>query len=58
MADFLDQLRASARAALFPLGDELTTPGLQAPVEVLRDRYGVAYISADSLDDLWFAQGF
>jgi penicillin G amidase len=58
VADFLDQLRASAQAALFPLDGELTTPGLQAPVEVLRDRYGVAYISADSLDDLWFAQGF
>ena len=28
------------------------------PVEVLRDRYGVAYLSAGSLDDLWFAQGF
>ena len=25
---------------------------------MLRDRYGVAYISADSLEDLWFAQGF
>ena len=32
-------------------------PGLGAPVEVLRDRHGVAYISAGSLDDLWFAQG-
>ncbi len=58
MADFLDQLRASAQAALFPLGGELTAPGLRHPVEVLRDRYGVAYISAESLDDLWFAQGF
>ncbi|HUF59882.1 MAG TPA: penicillin acylase family protein [Actinomycetota bacterium] len=57
MADFLDQLRASAQTALFPLGGELTAPGLRDPVEVLRDRYGVAYISADSLDDLWFAQG-
>ena len=35
-----------------------TAPGLREPVEVLRDRYGVAYISADSLEDLWFAQGF
>ena len=57
MADFLDQLRASAQAALFPLTGELTAPGLRDPVEVLRDRYGVAYISADSLEDLWFAQG-
>lgn len=58
MTDFLDQLRASAQAALFPLDGELTAPSLRAPVEVLRDRYGVAYVSADSLDDLWFAQGF
>jgi penicillin G amidase len=58
MADFLDGLRAAARAALFPLAGELRAAGLQAPVEVLRDRYGVAYVSAGSLDDLWFAQGF
>jgi penicillin amidase len=57
MADFLDGLRAAAAAAVFPLSGDLSVPGLKAPVEVLRDRYGVAYISADSLDDLWFAQG-
>lgn len=58
MADFLDGLRAAAGAALFPLTGELRVTGLQAPVEVLRDGYGVAYVSAGSLDDLWFAQGF
>ena len=58
MAEFLDTLRVAAGAAAFPLGGELTVPGLEAPVEVLRDRYGVAYVSAGSLDDLWFAQGF
>ena len=57
MPDFLDGLRAGATASAFPLEGELSVPGLQAPVEVLRDRFGVAYISADSLDDLWFAQG-
>jgi penicillin G amidase len=57
MPDFLDGLRASAAASAFPAGGELTVPGLKAPVEVLRDRFGVAYISADSLEDLWFAQG-
>ena len=57
MADFLDGLRAGAAASAFPASGELRVPGLRAPVEVLRDRYGVAYISADSLDDLWFAQG-
>jgi penicillin amidase len=57
MADFVDQLRAAAGVAGFPSEGELGTPGLAAPVEVLRDRWGVAYISATSLDDLWFAQG-
>ncbi|MDP9118646.1 MAG: penicillin acylase family protein, partial [Actinomycetota bacterium] len=57
MTDFLDGLRASASASAFPVDGELTVPGLQAPVEVRRDRFGVAYISAGSLDDLWFAQG-
>jgi penicillin amidase len=58
MADFIDGLRASAAAAAFPLEGDLSVPGLEAPVEVLRDRYGVAYVSAESLDDLWLAQGF
>ena len=58
MADFLDGLRAAAGAALFPVEGDLSVTGLRAPVEVLRDRYGVAYLSAESLEDLWFAQGF
>ncbi|MCO6450804.1 MAG: penicillin acylase family protein [Caldilineales bacterium] len=32
--------------------------GLQAPVEVLRDRWGVPHIYAQNEHDLWFAQGF
>ena len=31
---------------------------LKAPVEVLRDRWGVPHIYATSVDDLFFAQGF
>src|SRR6185503_17063275 len=58
MSDFVEQLREVAAAALQPEHGELTAPGLSAPVEVLRDRWGVPYISAASLDDLWFAQGF
>jgi penicillin G amidase len=57
MADFLDGLRASAAASAFPATGELSLPGLGAPVEILRDRFGVAYLSADSLEDLWFVQG-
>ncbi len=36
----------------------LHLPGLQAPVEVLRDRWGVPHIYAQNEPDLWFAQGF
>src|SRR5919108_3445165 len=57
MGDFLDQLRAAAAASLFPEDGELRLDGLREPVEVLRDRGGVAYLTASSLDDLWFAQG-
>lgn len=36
----------------------LQTPGLAAPVEVLRDRWGVPHLYARTESDLWFAQGF
>jgi penicillin amidase len=55
---WLDDLRAAAEAALPPLEGELDVPGLAQPVEVLRDDWGVPYVTAASLDDLWFAQGF
>ena len=58
MSDFIDGLRAMATAALFPTEGELTAPGLAAPVTVRRDEWGVPYIEAGNLDDLWFAQGF
>jgi penicillin amidase len=58
MSDFVDQLRDVASASLIPEEGEIRAPGLSAPVEVLRDRWGVPYITAASLDDLWFAQGF
>src|SRR3990170_5190280 len=58
MPDPLDELRDAARASLAPLEGELVVPGLSAPVEILRDSWGVPYITAESVDDLWFAQGF
>ena len=58
MLDPLEELRAAAEAALPPLDGELVAPGLREPVEVLRDRWGIPYLTAASLDDLWFAQGF
>ncbi len=36
----------------------LTLPGLEGPVEILRDAWGVPHIYAGSLPDLAFAQGF
>ncbi len=58
MADPLDEFLGAARAALPPVEGELEVPGLHEPVEVLRDRWGIPYLSAASTDDLWFAQGF
>jgi penicillin amidase len=37
---------------------EIRLPGLEAPVEVVRDRWGVPHIYADTSQDLMFAQGF
>jgi penicillin amidase len=38
--------------------DTLTVRGLDAPVEVLVDEWGVPHIYAESAGDLWLAQGF
>lgn len=37
---------------------EIAVPGLSAPVEVLRDQWGVPHIYAENEHDLFFAQGF
>ncbi len=58
MSDPLEELRDVARAALPPLEGEIRIAGLREPVEVRRDSWGIPYISASSLDDLWFAQGY
>lgn len=43
----------------FPTTDgELAVPGLHAPVEVLRDQYGVPQVYADNPHDLFMAQGY
>ncbi len=52
-----DPIRAMAEASLFPLEGELSVAGLEAPVTVERDAYGVPRITAASIEDLWFAQG-
>ncbi|HJS26080.1 MAG TPA: penicillin acylase family protein [Actinomycetota bacterium] len=58
MTDPLEEMRSAARESLPPEEGELSVPGLESPVEVLRDRWGIPYLSAGSLEDLWFAQGF
>ena len=47
-----------AQAALSVIRGNLKVPGLQQPVTVLRDRWGVAHIYARNQHDLFFAQGF
>src|SRR5689334_23795873 len=49
---------AKAKAVLAQLDGKLSLPGLKEPVEVLRDRWGIAHIYAKNTDDLFFAQGF
>ena len=36
----------------------LRVPGLEAPVEITRDRWGVPHVRARSMPDAWFGQGF
>jgi penicillin amidase len=48
----------AARAALPPVEGEVRVTGLGRPVEMVRDRWGVPHIYADSLDDLFLAQGY
>ncbi|HEY6938776.1 MAG TPA: penicillin acylase family protein, partial [Terriglobales bacterium] len=51
-------LPARAHSALSTVNGTLKLPGLQRPVTVLRDRWGVPHIYAESEHDLFFAQGF
>jgi penicillin amidase len=49
---------ARAQAALSTIRGTLQVPGLQKPVRVQRDHWGVAHIYAENQHDLFFAQGF
>jgi penicillin amidase len=46
-----------AEGALFPVDGEISLAGLHEPATVRRDAWGVPYIEAASLEDLWFAHG-
>jgi len=45
-------------AALTLRAETVGVPGLQKPVEILRDRWGVPHIYAQTVEDLFFAQGY
>src|SRR5262245_18837535 len=47
-----------AKQVLARLDGEVPLVGLKEPVEVLRDRWGIAHIYARNDHDLFFAQGF
>ncbi len=51
-------LESRARAALARIEGRIQLAGLQKPVEVLRDQWGVPHIYAQTVEDLFFAQGF
>lgn len=38
--------------------DRLSVPGLQEPVEIIRDQWGINHIYAENQNDLFFAQGY
>lgn len=57
-AETPESLTKKAAAALAQIEGEIKLTGLHEPVEVLRDRWGIAHIYARNTDDLFFAQGF
>ena len=50
-------LRSLSRRSLPRLEGVVEIPGLNEPVEVLRDRFGVPQIFAGNERDMFFAQG-
>ncbi|MDB6168178.1 MAG: hypothetical protein JWM88_1042 [Verrucomicrobia bacterium] len=52
------EVAKQARAALAQHTGTLTLRGLGQPVEVIRDKWGVPHIYAQSTHDLFFAQGY
>jgi penicillin amidase len=50
--------RSAVRAAMPALDGTVVVAGLAAPVTVVRDGHGVPSITAQTLDDLFFAQGY
>ncbi len=53
-----DDLAVRARAALAQTSGAIKLNGLQKPVNVLRDEWGIPHIYAETQNDLFLAQGF
>jgi len=54
----LEALRGEARRVLPQVAGEIRLRGLERPVTVIRDRWGVPHIYAQTTRDLFFAQAF
>jgi penicillin amidase len=53
-----DRFTQLARSSVSQLQGNIELTGLQQDVEILRDRWGIAHIYAQTEEDLFFAQGF
>jgi len=53
-----DRFTQLARSSVAQLQGSIELAGLQQDVEILRDRWGIAHIYAQTEEDLFFAQGF
>lgn len=53
-----DTHRALARRSLAQISGTIDAAGFRAPVDVIRDRWGIPHIYAQNADDLFMAQGF
>src|SRR5688572_6679143 len=51
-------LKTLARQSLAKIDGQLIATGLQKPVEVIRDKWGIPHIYAQNVDDMFFAQGY
>ncbi len=56
--DTVDSLDELAVESLARIEGDIQVPGLRAPVEVIRDEWGVPHIYAQNDEDLFFAQGY
>jgi penicillin amidase len=54
----LEALRREARRVLPQVAGEMRLTGLEQPVTVIRDRWGVPHVYAQTVRDLFFTQGF